>query len=129
MSDTKLRLAVLPEKLAICRLEPHTTLPTWATVSTFFSITQTEDELSIVCPERNIPASVRCERSWRALKIAGPLDFSLVGILAAIAAPLADAGISMFALSTYDTDYVLVKKEALEHAVAVLSKDGHHILR
>lgn len=129
MSDTTLRLAILPETLAICRLEPHATIPTWTTASTFFSVTQTEDELSIVCPERNVPAGIRCERGWRALKVAGPLDFSLVGILAAIAAPLAEAGISIFALSTYDTDYVLVKEEGLERAVDVLSNSGHHILR
>jgi hypothetical protein len=91
----------------------------------FVSVTRTAEELSIVCPSDAVPDSVRTERDFRALKIEGPFDFSLTGILLAVIGPLADAGISIFAVSTYDTDYVLVKKKDLKHAVSVLSASGH----
>ena len=122
-----LGLTLLPEKLAVCRLERAATLPAWATQSSFFSITCTTDELSIVCPQAVVPDGVVCEREWSALKVAGPLDFALVGILASLAQPLAAAGISIFAISTYDTDYLLVKADKLTQAVAVLRAEGHLI--
>lgn len=81
----------------------------------------------MVCAQANVPANVKCERDWRALKIEGQLDFALTGILASIATPLADAGISIFALSTFDTDYVLVKTEKLQQAINVLQSAGHQI--
>ena len=89
------------------------------------SITRTADELSIVCPSEAVPDTVRTERGFCVLKIEGPFDFSLTGILLAVIEPLADVGISIFALSTYDTDYVLVKKKDLNQAVSVLSAFGH----
>jgi len=94
-------------------------------VAGFVSVTRTADELSVVCPGEAVPSSVRAEHGFRVLKIDGPLDFSLTGILAAVAGPLADAGISIFAVSTYDTDYVLVKAKDLNQAVAVLQAGGH----
>ena len=118
-------LSVLPETFAICRLAPATPIPKWALDS--FSITRTRDELSIVCAQRDVPAGIRCERDWRALKVDGTLDFALTGILASLAAPLADAGISIFAISTYDTDYLLVKETNLPRAVQVLFAAGHKI--
>jgi hypothetical protein len=88
------------------------------------SLTRTEQELSVVCREAAVPAEVQSERGWRALEVVGPLDFALTGILAALAGPLAAAGISIFALSTYDTDYVLVKATTLARAIAVLQAAG-----
>jgi hypothetical protein len=119
-----LTLSLLPETFAVCRLAPDVPLPDWA-AGEFVSITRTSDELSIVCAERNVPPSVRCERGWRCLKVAGPLDLSLIGILASLAVPLAEARIPLFAISTYDTDYVLVKEADLERAVETLLQAGH----
>ena len=120
-------LSVLPETFAICRLDPAAPIPSWVTTRDFFSITRTQDELSIVCAQRDVPAGIKCERGWRALKVEGKLDFALTGILASLAAPLADAGISIFAISTYDTDYLLVKETNLPRAVQVLFAAGHKI--
>jgi uncharacterized protein len=86
-------------------------------------------ELSLVIPEDFVPPGCPCEHGWRALKVAGPLDFSLTGLLSALAAPLAQAGISLFALSTYDTDYVLVRETDLDAAITVLSQAGYRVER
>lgn len=128
----ELTLSVMKEKLGVCRLEKDRgkghNIPDWATRDGFYSLTKTADELSVVCPEKNIPEGVRCEPGWRGLKVEGPLDFGLIGILAALSTLLAEEGISLFALSTYDTDYVLVKEETLEKAVKALSDGGHKVL-
>ena len=117
----RLTLTLLPDRLAVCRLAPDAALPPWLDWSGgLISLTRTSDELSIVCAEERVPDTVQAERGWRALKVLGPLDFALTGILAGLAAPLAEAGISLFALSTYDTDYVLVRAADLERALAVL---------
>lgn len=122
-----LTLTVLPESLAICRCDRASDLPIWAMAASFFSVTRTQDELSIVCPEARIPADVVCERGWRSLKFEGPFDFNLTGILVAVAAPLAEAGISIFAVSTYETDYVLVRQAQLAAAIDTLSACGHRV--
>ena len=126
MPSPTLTLSLLPETLAVCRYAPDAPLPDWA-AGEFISITRTSEELSIVCAEQNVPPSVRCERGWRCLKVTGPLDLSLVGILASLAVPLAEARIALFAVSTYDTDYLLVKEAEVERAVAVLRQDGHTV--
>lgn len=125
---TLLTLSILPDAFAVCRLDAHVQIPSWVTSGNFFSITRTTDELSLVCRENDVPDGTRCERAWRCLKIEGPLDFALTGILASLAVPLANTGISIFALSTFDTDYVLVKENNLEKAIAVLQNAGHRIL-
>lgn len=122
-----LMLSVLPETLAVCRLASHAPIPAWTALGALWSITRTPDELSIVCANEGVPDFVQAERDWRALQVAGPLDFALTGILAAIAGPLAEAQISIFALSTYDTDYVLVRARDLDRAVAALRAAGHHV--
>jgi uncharacterized protein len=122
-----LTLSLLPDTLTICRLTPDAPIPHWALTGSFFSITRTADELSIVCPQSNAPPAIQCDQDWRCLKIEGPLDLSLIGILASLTVPLARAGIGIFAVSTYDTDYVLVKEKHLEEAVLVLSQEGHHV--
>ena len=122
-----LSLVLLPYPLSVCRLDPDAPTPDWVTSSRFWSLTRSEDELSIVCEESIVPAGMRSEPSWRALKVRGPLDFSLTGILAALIAPLAQVGISIFAISTFDTDYLLIKQSQLDRAVAALRSAGHSV--
>jgi len=121
MNNSKLSLSVMPNKIAVCRMENDAQIPSWATNDSFFSISKTDDELSIVCSEDSVPDNVKSEKGWRLFKVEGPLDFSLTGILASLANPLAESKISIFAISTFDTDYVLVKDENLDEAVKVLS--------
>jgi hypothetical protein len=124
-----LSLSVLPDGLAVCRLAADAPIPAWAWTGGLASVTRTGDELSIVCGENAVPEDVRCERGWRCLALQGPLDFGMTGILAALTASLAAAGIPLFALSTFHTDYLLVKREALERAIEVLCAAGHRIIR
>jgi hypothetical protein len=110
---------------AICRLGGEAPIPPWATAGPFFSITRTADELSIVCDQDAVPRGIRCERGWRCLRVAGAIPFSVVGVLASLTAHLAEAGISVFAVSTFDTDCLLVKEDVLGQAVDVLRQHGH----
>ena len=115
-------LTLLPEKLGVCRLESGMPLPGWLSKSrSFYSATGTADETSLVCREDLIPENCLSEKDFRALKVEGPLDFSLTGILASLLTPLADAGIAVFTISTYDTDYILVKNDKLEKAIDAIS--------
>lgn len=133
MEQYNLKLKVLDDDFCICRMEPCATLPAWITAGTFFSVTRTEEELSIVCSRNIIPEDARsqmvCEREWKCMKVEGPLDLSLTGILAHLSSTLADAGISIFAISTYDTDYLLVKEEKLHNAIIVLMSHGYSVDR
>jgi hypothetical protein len=122
-----LTLELLPETYAICRLGPEQAVPVWATGGVFLSLTRTPTELSIVCAQEAVPDGVRCERRWRCLAVQGPLDFSLTGILASLATPLAAAGISIFALSTFDTDYLLLRDAHLAAGVEALRRAGHRL--
>ncbi|MBI5033843.1 MAG: ACT domain-containing protein [Chloroflexi bacterium] len=122
-----LSLSILPDTFAVCRLAPDAPIPSWVTNGDFVSITRTDDELSIVCRQSDVPNGIHCERDWRCLQVDGLLDFALTGILASLATPLAQAGISIFAISTFDTDYLLVKENNLEKAIAVLQNVGHRI--
>ncbi len=121
-----LHLTVLPDQLAVCRLASNASLPEWSMTGPLASITRTADELSIVCLEQAIPEEVVAERGWRSLKVEGPLDFALTGILADLSGTLAAVGISLFAVSTFDTDYLLVKQERLPAAIEALEAAGHH---
>ncbi len=127
MDKNRLTLTILPERLAVCRLSPEAPIPDWAMRGPFYSVTRTKDELSIVCDEKNVPGDVRSVCCLRALKLEGPLDLSMIGILASLAVPLARADISIFSISTYDTDYLLVTNDNLEKAAIVLSESGHEI--
>jgi hypothetical protein len=122
-----LTLTILAKPLAICRLSPDTDVPEWAMIGEFVSITHTADELSIVCAEENVPSDVKADRGWRALKVEGPLDLALTGVLASLANPLAEARINIFAISTFDTDYLLVKGYNLAGACDVLRRAGQHV--
>ena len=127
-SARSLPLEVLAERLAVCRLPPDAALPEWATLpSSFLTISRTAEELSITTLQTAVPPAVRCERDYRALRVAGTLPPDLVGILLSIAQPLAQAGLSIFAISTYDTDYVLVKARDLPAALEALRRAGHKV--
>lgn len=121
---TMLTLTPLPGLLAVCRLEPKTSPPQWVYGGPLWALTGTAQELSVVCAWEAVPDPVHREGPWRALMVRGPLDFALTGILSVIAAPLAAAEISIFAVSTFDTDYVLVRAERLEAAVSALRAAG-----
>ncbi|HEX2728942.1 MAG TPA: GNAT family N-acetyltransferase [Rubrobacteraceae bacterium] len=125
--NPSLTLTTMDARLAVCRLDPTDGIPSWVTSASLFSVTRTTEELSIVCLERFVPAEILCDRGWRPLKLEGPFEFSLVGVLSSVATPLAEAGVSIFAISTYDTDYVLVKEDQLELATAALRSRGHEV--
>jgi hypothetical protein len=120
-------LFLLTETFAICRLEKGSPLPQWVQTDSFFSITGTTDELSLVCPAESVPTRIQTDRGWRCFKLQGPFPFSLTGILNSVTVPLAQADIGIFAVSTYDTDYVLIKEHALQQALSVLTEAGHTI--
>jgi hypothetical protein len=120
-------LLVVDGIFAVCRLEPEPPIPPWATASSFFSITRTADELSVVCRQESVPEHIRCERGWRCLRVAGSMPFSVVGVLASLTAPLAEAGIGVFVVSTFDTDYLLVKEDKWMRAVDVLRQHGQAV--
>src|SRR5258708_8235459 len=124
-----LELSLLPEPFAISRLAADSPIPDWATQGPFFSVTRTRDELSIVTELSRVPVGIRSQPGWCALKVRGPFVLSEVGVLAALAAPLAEAKISLFAVSTFDTDYLLVAFETLSPAIAALERAGHTIYR
>jgi hypothetical protein len=126
MTIHSLKLTVLPDTFAVCRLDASAAVPTWATGS-FFSITRTAEELSIVCLQSLVPDGVRCERDWRCVQVDGPIPFSTVGVLASLVQPLAEAGISVFAMSTLDTDYFLVKAVDVERAIDAWRRYGHTV--
>ncbi len=122
-------LQIVPETFAIYRLPPHAALPSWATDAPIWSITRTADELSIVCPEQlQLDPAVPCESPWRCLKVQGPLAFTLTGVVAALTQPLADAQISVFVLSTFDTDYLFIKVADFPRAIEALVGAGHEVV-
>jgi hypothetical protein len=122
-----LELQILAGAYAVSRLSADASVPEWAQ-GELVSLTRTPDELSVVSPAEAVPESIKSERGWRALRVAGPLDFSLVGILAELSGVLAQAEIPIFALSTFDTDYLLVGDRDLERAVRALKSAGHRLV-
>jgi uncharacterized protein len=124
-SLVQVALTVVAGTYSVCRLGPDAPLPAWAAGGPLVSVTRTPDETSVVCPAAAVPAGVRCEGGWRCLRVAGPLDFGMVGVLAGLVGPLAAAGLSVFVVSTFDTDYLLVKEERFDAAVGVLRRSGH----
>ena len=123
-----LTFELMDEEYSICRLSGVDEVPGWA-AGPFVSVTRTPDELSIVCPALGVPGGIHQERGWRCFRIAGPLDLSLVGILASVTSALAAADVNVFAIGTYDTDYLLVKESLLEQATQALQNAGHDIRR
>ena len=123
----RLELSLLPERFAVAQLAPGAPAVTPPPGMTLFSVTRTADELSVVCAEPDLPLSARAQTGWRAFQVHGPFALSEVGVLSAIASPLADARISLFVISTFNTDYILVHAEQLQSAVAALERAGHKI--
>jgi len=119
---------VLSETLAVCQLAPGSPVPQWAVGEGFFCLTQTADELSIVCEENRVPAGVRVERDWKALKLQGPFPFAITGVLTSFLQPLAEARVPIFAVSTFDTDYVLMKRDKVDAAIKALAAIGHELV-
>ena len=118
-------LTLLPDTFAICRFDADAAIPTWTTTSGFCSITRTTEELSIVCLQSLVPVGIKCERDWRCFKLTGLIPFTAVGVLASLVQPLAKASISVFAISTFDTDFLLVKAMDLDRAIDALRKCRH----
>jgi hypothetical protein len=127
MERRPLRLELLPGTYAVCRLEAAEPVPGWAGAGPFVSMTRTEAELSVVCPEGAVPAEVRKEPGWRCLRVVGPLGFGMTGVLASLAGPLASSGVSIFVVSTYDTDYLMVQDRDLERGKDALERAGHTV--
>lgn len=120
------QLRLLPETFAVCRFPADADVPSWAT-GEFVSITRTAEELSIVCAEEGVPGDVRAERDWRCFQLQGPIAFTETGVIAGLTAPLADAGIGVFVVSTFDTDYVLVKSADVENVARLWRHSGRHV--
>ncbi len=125
----RFELTLLPERVAISQLAAKAPIPEWATQGTFFSVTRTSDELSVVCEESRVPAGVRSYPGWSILKVHGPFVLTEVGVLSALVSPLADAKLSLFTVSTFDTDYLLVASATLSTAITALEAAGHRIHR
>lgn len=127
MAGQQLRFRRLLGSYAVVRLMPEAPIPDWAGKGEFTSITRTPDELSIVCPAANLPADVPSLHRWTCLKLRGPFPFSQTGVLLSFIEPLSANGIPIFAISTYDTDYVLVQEEFVEKALKRLQEAGHEL--
>jgi hypothetical protein len=121
------QLYALDELYAIVRLEPDADVPVWARHGHFWSITRSDSELSIVCPQEDVPPDASAERGWCALEVAGPLDFSLTGVVSSLVAPLAEDEIPLFLISTFETDYLLVREPDLHRSVEALTSAGHSV--
>lgn len=122
-----LTIQLLAGEFAVCRLAPGAPVPAWAESTVFSSVTRNADELSVLCPAPQVPATVKSEGGWRLLKLKGPFDFGAVGILASVLAPLAEARISSLAVATFDTDYLLVKADTLDATRNALEAAGHTV--
>jgi hypothetical protein len=125
VANRSLTLEVLPGSCAVCRLDAGAEVPGWAARGPLVSVTRTDAELSIVCDEGVVPSDVRAEGGWRCIRVRGPLGFGMTGVLASLASPLAGAGVSIFVISTYDTDYLMVQERDLGRARDALSRAGH----
>ena len=130
MQDSTLKelvLSTLDGFFAICKLNPQTKIPNWALKGEFYSITRTSEELSILCPQKIIPDEMTSVGRWRGLKIEGPFQFTKIGILNSISAPLASVKISLLSISTFDTDYVFIQDDQFEDALLILAANGHEV--
>jgi uncharacterized protein len=129
VSAPPLSFTLLPAPVAVCRLASGAVVPDWALTGPFVSITRTADELSVICPEPAVPEGVVSAAGWRCLKLEGPFDFSVTGLVSSFSGLLAGAGISLMVVCTYDTDYLLVRSHDLDRAIATLEAGGYRIRR
>jgi hypothetical protein len=123
----RLKFRWLSDPYAIVHLPPDAPVPAWATKGDFTSVTRSVDELSVVCPADNLPADVHSEHRWICYKLEGPVPFSLTGVLLSFIEPLSENGVPIFAISTYDTDYVLLQEEFAGVAQQFLDEAGHEL--
>jgi hypothetical protein len=128
MEYKRLSLKLMPDRMAVCRFDPVAELPDWFDMSGFYSITRSKEELTIVCREALVASGTTCENGWRYFKVQGVLDFSEIGIIFSLTQPLAESGISVFVISTFDTDYFMVKEKDLAKAVDVFTAAGHRVM-
>lgn len=128
MARHTLKFSLLPGKFAVCRLPSDAPPPEWGWIGAFTSVTRTADELSVVCPLENVPAGHAPDTRWVCVKLQGPFSFTQVGIRASFVDPLAESGVPIFAISTHDTDYVLVSEEFAAAALNALQEAGHELL-
>ena len=126
-SAKPLTLLEVVGRFAVCKLPPDSAVPAWATAGDVFSVTRTGDELSVVCRQEAVPSGTHAEAGWRCLRVAGAMPFTLVGVLASLTTPVARAGVGVFAISTFDTDYLMVKEAQFPVAVAALRAAGHSV--
>ena len=120
-------LSILSGRFGICRFDVSHEIPEKILSSGFFSVTRTFDELSVICYEELLPKDASCEKNWKCFKLQGPFEFTETGILSSLTSILAEAGIGILAFSTFDTDYIMVKKDDLEKAVKVFTTHGHTV--
>ncbi len=120
----QLTFIILPGEYALCSLEPEEVIPDWAITSSFYTISKTVDELSVVCEAVLVPSAIKADKGWRLLKIAAVLDLSLTGITAKFSTALANADVNLCVIATYDTDYIMVKEEKLSYAISALKHAG-----
>jgi uncharacterized protein len=128
MSGRALKFSRMPGKFAVCRLPPSAQIPDWVWSGPFSSVTRTDDELSVVCAAESVPEEQQPKSPWVCFKVEGPFSFSEVGILASVINPLAEKKVPIFAMSTFDTDYVLVGEEYAGTALQALRDAGHEFL-
>jgi hypothetical protein len=119
------QLRTLPDSYAVVRLQPGSELPEWVDKGPFRSVTRTEHEVSVVCRDHDVPDGESVDRGWTVLEVKGPLDFSLTGVITSLVEPLAAAEITIFLISTFETDYILVRSTDLARAVDALEDAGH----
>jgi len=127
MDIRKLTLKILPDRLAVCRFEHASPLPAWVDQPGFYSVTRTADELSVVCNEARVAPGTKSEPGWRCLQLVGPFTFTEIGIIASLTRPLAKNGVCVFVISTFDTDYLMVKDKDLATVIDTLRAQGHHV--
>ena len=128
MKPKTLALKILSDRMAVCRFDPTEAVPDWIDPSGFYSITRTEEELTIVCAETLVVRGTKSETGWRCFKVEGPLDFSEIGIIFSLTRPLAENGVSVFVISTFETDYFMVKEKDLAKTLDALTAEGHEII-
>jgi hypothetical protein len=119
------RLRTLPDSYAVVRLQPGSDLPEWVDMGPFRSVTRTDHEVSVVCRDHDVPEGESVDRGWTVLEVMGPLDFSLSGVIASLIQPLADAQVPIFVISTFESDYVLIRSADLARAADALEDAGH----
>jgi hypothetical protein len=128
MNPPLLKLIILAQRLAVCRLDFNAPIPGWAGGESFLSISRTRDELSVICEEHLVPPGAQASRGWRGFKIVGPLDLDLVGILVSVAVPLAQSNVGILPVGTYETDYILVRDRQLNDAIKALRFAGFDLV-